>query len=90
MGEWYNVMVLRKYFITHLPVNKKFNIEEVSGMKFDHPELFVNYLNLINKKNVWDANLEIMGEYPNYYFSYDKDSIDDKSVVQLLVIEGDF
>lgn len=90
MGEWYNVMVLRKYHIAHLPINQEFNIEELSGMRFKHPELFANYLNLINKTSLWDAKLDIKGEYPKYYFLYDKESIDDSSIIQLLILEGDF
>lgn len=90
MGEWYNVMVLRRYYIAHLPINKEFNIEEISGMKFKHPNLFANYLNLISKSLLWDARLEVVGTYPNYKFDYDSKTIDDSSIVQLLIIEGDF
>lgn len=90
MGEWYSVMVLRKYFIAHLPINKEFNIEEISGMKFEHPEMIVSFLNLVSNSLYWDANIAIEGEYPKFHFSYDALSISEDSIIQLLIMEGDY
>lgn len=89
-GDWYTVMALRRIYLFDIQINKPFNIETLSGMKFDKPQISIGFRRLIAKTYLWDANIEVVGTYPNYTIKYDTTTIEPTSTVQVLFLESDY
>lgn len=86
---WYNVNIFKKYALINIRPNTSFNLTTYSKTGFKNPMINFSYLYCIPNTNQWSDKLTLQGSYPEYKVISDPSINTSKSMIQVLVIEGD-
>lgn len=91
MDKWYTVQVVKKNYFGEFYIKDSFNLFQKSGTYFKNPKFLVAFKTLIPKAFEWSSKIEVNYDNSNNVsFIYDKNTVDENSVISFLCYDGDY
>lgn len=86
---WITINHFKKIDCFDIQPNRTFNIEDITGLKMKSPLFMCTYKKCVSKNASWNGYTKVVGEYPYYKVECHPTIDDDRSIVQIFVMEGD-